>query len=30
MATTKNATLTFRIDPGPKEALRTAEQQEHQ
>jgi len=29
MATTKIATLTFRIDPGVKEALRTAAQQEH-
>ncbi len=29
MATTKTATLTFRIDPGLKEALRTAAQQEH-
>ena len=29
MATTKTATLTFRIDPGVKEALRTAAQQEH-
>ncbi len=28
MATTKTATLTFRIDPGLKEALRTAAQQE--
>lgn len=29
MASTKTATLTFRIDPGLKEALRTAAQQEH-
>lgn len=29
MATTKSATLTFRIAPGVKEALRTAAQQEH-
>lgn len=29
MATTKTATLTFRIDPGVKEGLRTAAQQEH-
>ena len=29
MATTKTATLTFRIDPGLKEALRTAAQKEH-
>lgn len=29
MATTKTATLTFRIDPGVKEALRAAAQQEH-
>ncbi|WP_303908337.1 hypothetical protein [Thiohalomonas denitrificans] len=29
MATTKTATLTFRIDPGLKEALRAAAQQEH-
>ncbi len=29
MATTKTATLTFRIDPGVKEALRTAAQQDH-
>jgi len=29
MATTKTATLTFRIEPGLKEALRTAAQQEH-
>ena len=29
MATTKTATLTFRIDPGLKEALRTAAQREH-
>lgn len=29
MATTKTATLTFRIDPGVKEALRTAAHQEH-
>ncbi len=29
MATTKTATLTFRIDPGLKEALRTAAHQEH-
>ncbi len=29
MTTTKTATLTFRIDPGLKEALRTAAQQEH-
>ena len=29
MATTKTATLTFRIDPGLKEALRTAARQEH-
>ncbi len=29
MATTKTATLTFRINPGVKEALRTAAQQEH-
>jgi len=29
MATTKTATLTFRIDPGLKKALCTATQQEH-
>jgi len=29
MATTKTATLTFRIDPHLKEALRTAAQREH-
>ncbi len=29
MATTKTATLTFRIDPGLKEALRVAAHQEH-
>ncbi len=29
MASTKTATLTFRIDPGLKEALRAAAQQEH-
>ena len=29
MATTKTATLTFRIDPNVKEALRTAAYQEH-
>jgi hypothetical protein len=29
MAITKTATLTFRIDPRLKEALRTAAQQEH-
>ncbi|WP_456412172.1 hypothetical protein [Thiolapillus sp.] len=29
MATTKTATLTFRIDPDLKEALRTAAQQDH-
>lgn len=29
MATTKTATLTFRINPGLKEALRTAALQEH-
>jgi len=29
MATTKTATLPFRIDPGLKEALRTAAQREH-
>jgi hypothetical protein len=29
MATTKTATLTFRIDPALKEALRTAAQREH-
>ena len=29
MATTKTATLTFRIDPSLKEALRTAAHQEH-
>lgn len=29
MATTKTATLTFRIDPGVKEALRAAAQLEH-
>ena len=29
MATTNIATLTFRIDPGLKEALRTVAQQEH-
>jgi len=29
MAATKTATLTFRIDPALKEALRTAAQQEH-
>jgi len=29
MATSKTATLTFRIDPGLKEALRIAADQEH-
>ncbi|UKE47625.1 type II toxin-antitoxin system antitoxin [Xanthomonas cerealis] len=29
MATVKTATLTFRIDPGLKEALRFAADQEH-
>lgn len=29
MATTKTATLTFRIEPGLKEVLRTAAEQEH-
>jgi len=29
MVTTKTTTLTFRIEPGLKEALRTAAQQEH-
>jgi len=29
MATTKTTTLTFRIEPELKEALRTAAQQEH-
>ncbi len=29
MATTKTATLTFRVDPDLKEALRTAAHQEH-
>lgn len=29
MATTKTATLTFRIDPGLKQALRTAAAREH-
>jgi len=29
MAITKTATLTFRIDPGLKEALRMAADQEH-
>ncbi|WP_302141353.1 ribbon-helix-helix protein, CopG family [Halomonas alkalicola] len=29
MATTKTATVTFRIDPALKEALRTAAAQEH-
>ena len=29
MVTTKTATLTFRIDPGLKEALHTAAQQEY-
>jgi len=29
MATTKTATVTFRIDPGLKEALRTAAAREH-
>lgn len=29
MATNKTATLTFRIEPGLKEALRTAAHQEH-
>lgn len=29
MATTKTTTLTFRIDPGLKEALRTAAVREH-
>lgn len=29
MATTKTATLTFRINPGLKEALRTAAHHEH-
>ena len=29
MAATKTSTLTFRIDPGLKEALRTAANQEH-
>lgn len=29
MATTKSTTLTFRIEPGLKEALRTAATREH-
>jgi hypothetical protein len=29
MGTTKTATLTFRIDPGLKDALRAAAQREH-
>ena len=29
MGTTKTATLTFRIDPGLKDALRDAAKQEH-
>lgn len=29
MATTKTATLTIRVEPGLKEALRTAAQAEH-
>jgi len=29
MATTKSTTLTFRIEPGLKEALRTAANREH-
>jgi hypothetical protein len=29
MPSTKTATLTFRIDPGLKDALRAAAQQEH-
>ena len=29
MATTKTATVTFRIDPGVKKALRTAANREH-
>lgn len=29
MAATKSTTLTLRIDPGVKEALRTAAEQEH-
>lgn len=29
MATTKTATLTFRVDPSLKEALRSAAQAEH-
>ena len=29
MVTTKTATLTFRIDPGLKDALRTAAKHEH-
>jgi hypothetical protein len=29
MATTKTTTLTFRIEPGLKEALRTAAENEH-
>ena len=29
MATTKTTTLTFRIEPGLKEALRLAAEQEH-
>lgn len=29
MASTKTATLTFRVVPGVKEGLRTAAQQEH-
>lgn len=29
MATTKSATVTFRIDPGLKQALRAAAEQEH-
>ena len=29
MPTTKTATVTFRIDPGVKEALRTAAAREH-
>ncbi|RLA52377.1 MAG: hypothetical protein DRR42_07745 [Gammaproteobacteria bacterium] len=29
MATTKTATLTFRVDPGVKDALKAAAQMEH-
>ena len=29
MATTKTTTLTFRVEPGLKEALRTAAENEH-